>query len=559
LQLQEKLGIVFSFPVSVNHKFTVGAASGPLFDYTWSFCWSRTLSRRLLKSTAMVGSMTLISRLLGFVRDLIIARTFGADAATDAFFVAFRIPNFLRRLFAEGAFSQGLVPVLSELRVSSDAATVRQTIARMAGTLGLVAALLACLGMAAAPVLTFLFAPGFQAQPFQFGLTVGMLRITFPYLFFVTLTAFAGGVLHTWGQFAVPAFTPALLNLAMIAAALWLAPLLDLPVEALAWGVFAAGLLQLAFQLPSLWGIRQISLPCPVWRDREVLRMFKLMGPAILGVSATQINLLLDTLVASFLVSGSVSWLYYSDRLVELPQGLLGVAIGTAILPHLAAGHLDHDRDGFSRTLDWALRWVVLLGLPATLGLMILAKPLVFTLFEHDEFSDHDTEMASRSLIAYAAGLPGAIAVKALASGFSARRDVRTPLRYGLYAIAANGVLAPALAFLLAPYGWGHAGLAAATAAATSLNAALLLRKLLAEGSYRPDASWRRYGTHLVIANIAMGALLTQALESPWADASVSERILRLGLWIAAGFAVYLVSLLLAGLRPRHLLLSEKA
>ncbi|WP_277458501.1 murein biosynthesis integral membrane protein MurJ [Methylococcus capsulatus] len=503
--------------------------------------------------------MTLISRLLGFVRDLIIARTFGADAATDAFFVAFRIPNFLRRLFAEGAFSQGLVPILSELRAAKDAAAARQTIAHMAGTLGLVAALLTGLGMAAAPILTLLFAPGFHAQPFQYGWAVDMLRITFPYLFFVMLTAFAGGVLQTWGQFAVPALTPALLNLAMIAAALWLAPLLKQPVEALAWGVFTAGILQLVFQLPSLWGIRQLSLPRPARRDREVLRMFRSMGPAILGVSANQINLLLDTLVASFLASGSVSWLYYSDRLVELPQGLLGVAIGTAILPHLAAVHLGRDSDGFSRTLDWALRWVALLGLPATVGLMILAKPLVSTLFEHDEFSDYDAEMASRSLIAYAAGLPGAIAVKALASGFSARRDVRTPLRYGLRAIAANGVLAPVLAFLLAPHGWGHAGLAGATAAAASFNALLLFGKLLADGTYRPDASWRRFGARLIISNVAMGALLTQALESPWTDWSASERIVRLGLWIAAGFAVYLISLLLAGLRPRHLLLSEKA
>jgi putative peptidoglycan lipid II flippase len=513
----------------------------------------------LLKSTAMVGSLTLLSRLLGFVRDLVIARTFGADAATDAFFVAFRLPNFLRRLFAEGAFSQGLVPILWELRAGKDAAAVRHAIARMAGTLGLAAALLTALGMAAAPVLTLLFAPGFHAQPVQYGMAVEMLRITFPYLFFVTLTAFAGGVLHTWGRFAVPALTPALLNLAMIAAALWLAPLLKRPVEALAWGVCAAGILQLAFQLPSLWGIRQLSLPRPAWRDREVLRLFKPMGPAILGVSATQINLLLDTLIASFLVSGSVSWLYYSDRLVELPQGLLGVAIGTAILPHLAANHFGRDGSGFSRTLDWALRWVALLGLPATLGLMILAKPLVSTLFEHDEFSSYDVEMASRSLVTYAAGLPGAIAVKALASGFSARRDVHTPLRYGLRAIAANCVLAPALAFLLAPYGWGHAGLAAATAAAASLNALLLLGRLLADGAYRPDASWRGFAVRLAFANAAMSVLLTRAIESPWAEWSPSERILQLSLWIVAGVAVYLLCLLLTGLRPRHLLLPEKA
>ncbi|UZR28477.1 murein biosynthesis integral membrane protein MurJ [Methylococcus mesophilus] len=513
----------------------------------------------MLKSTAVVGSMTLISRLLGFVRDLLIARTFGADAATDAFFVAFRIPNFLRRLFAEGAFSQGLVPILSELRASTDDAATRRALGRMAGTLALAAALLTALGMAAAPILTLLFAPGFHDHPIQYGMAVEMLRITFPYLFFVTLTAFAGGVLHTWGQFAVPALTPALLNLAMIAAALWLAPLMERPVEALAWGVFAAGILQLVFQLPSLWGIRQIALPRPAWRDREVLRMFKLMGPAILGVSATQINLLLDTLVASFLVSGSVSWLYYSDRLVELPQGLLGVAIGTAILPHLSANHLGRDRDGFSRALDWALRWVALLGLPATLGLMILAKPLVSTLFEHNEFSSYDVEMASRSLVTYAAGLPGAIAVKALASGFSARQDVRTPLRYSLHAIGANCALAPALAFLLAPHGWGHAGLALATAAAASLNALLLLGKLLAERAYRPSASWRSYAARLVVANTAMSALLVQALDSPWADWSTPDRIVHLALWLGAGIAIYLLCLLLTGLRPRHMLLPERA
>lgn len=513
----------------------------------------------MLKSTAMVGSMTLISRLLGFVRDMIIARTFGADAATDAFFVAFRLPNFLRRLFAEGAFSQGFVPILAELRAGGDDAATRLTLARMAGTLALASALLATAGMAVAPGLTLVFAPGFYEQPTQYALAVEMLRIGFPYLFFITLTAFAGGILHTWGRFAVPALTPALLNLAMIAAALWLAPLMTQPVEALAWGVFAAGILQLAFQLPSLWSIRLIAWPRPAWHDPEVLRMLKLMGPAILGVSATQINLLLDTLVASFLVSGSVSWLYYSDRLVELPQGLLGVALGTAILPHLSGIHLGHDRDGFSLTLDWALRWVALLGLPATLGLMILAKPLVSTLFEHDEFSAEDVEMASRSLVTYAAGLPGAIAIKALASGFSARRDVHTPLRYGLYAIAANCVLAPALAFLLAPYGWGHGGLALATATATTVNALLLLGKLLSDRVYRPSKSWLGFATRLTLANAAMGALLTCALPYPWNDWSQHERIGWLGLWIAAGIAAYLLCLALTGLRPRHLLLPDLA
>ncbi|CAL1241773.1 putative lipid II flippase MurJ [Candidatus Methylocalor cossyra] len=506
----------------------------------------------------MIGGLTLVSRILGFLRDMVIARCFGADWATDAFFVAFKVPNLLRRLFAEGAFSQAFVPLLAEYRERYGSATTRAFLGRTAGALALTLGSLTGIGMLAAPLLILLFAPGFYAHPERYGLSVELLRIVFPYLFFIGLTAFAGSILNTWRHFAVPALTPALLNLSMIAAALWLAPQLAQPVTALAFGVLLAGLVQLALQIPALRRIGCLTRPRLGFSDPGVQRILKLMAPAIFGVSVAQLNLLLNTLLASFLVSGSVSWLYYADRLVEFPLGIFGAAIGTVILPHLSKHHASRDPEAFSRALDWALRWLALIGVPATLGLILLARPVVFTLFQYRQFSAHDAEMAAGSLTAYAVGLLGFLAVKVLVPGFSARQDLGTPARYGVYAVAANLGLSLLLVWQTAPRGWGHAGLALATALAATVNAALLLGKLLRDRVYRPAPGWPGFLSRLLLANGAMAAVLVQGTGIElWATWSLAERAVNLGLWLSAGLACYLLCLSVTGLRPRHLLLSE--
>lgn len=513
-----------------------------------------------MKSTAVVGGMTLVSRILGFLRDMVIARYFGADAGTDAFFVAFKIPNFLRRLFAEGTFSQAFVPVLSQYREQRDPPETQAFLDRTAGSFALVLAALSGIGMIAAPLLILLFAPGFYQHPEQYGLSVDMLRITFPYLFFICFTAFSGGVLNTWGHFAVPAFTPVLLNVVMISAALWLAPQLTEPVKALAWGVLFGGAVQLAFQIPALARLGLLPRLRLGFRDQGVRRIMQLMAPAIFGASVGQLNLLINTLLASFLASGSVSWLYYSDRLVEFPLGIFGVAIGTVILPHLSKNHANRDGEGFSRSMDWALRWVLMIGLPATLGLVLLAKPLVLTLFQYDRFSTHDAEMATRSLMAYSVGLMGFIGVKVLVPGFSARQDLTTPARYGVYAVASNFALSLLLVFAVAPEGWAHAGLALATSGAAILNGGLLLKRLAKDRVYRPMPGWPRLLGQVVFANGAMaGVLIYAAGHYPWESWTVSNRILHLGFWIGLGFSAYLACLSLTGLRPRHVMLPEGA
>ena len=344
------------------------------------------MSQQLFKSTAIVSGMTLISRLLGFVRDMLIARIFGVDLATDAFFVAFKIPNLFRRLFAEGAFSHVFVPVLVVNKARGNKEALRLLVERAAGTLAVILACISLLGMLAAPLLIWLLAPGFAWQGLQHDLAVKMLQITLPYLFFIGLVAFIGSVLNIHNKFAVSALTPVFLNITMIAAAIWLAPEMDVPVMALAWGVFAAGVVQLLFQLPSLLRLGLITKVRLGFNDPEVGKILGLMGPAIFGVSITQINLLVDTLIASFLKTGSVSWLYYSDRLVEFPLGLLGLALGVVILPSLARSHAAEDAQAFSDSLDWGLRLVLLIGMPATIGLFLLAEPMLSTLFQYKEF-----------------------------------------------------------------------------------------------------------------------------------------------------------------------------
>jgi putative peptidoglycan lipid II flippase len=496
------------------------------------------------------------SRVLGLARDVVIAAVIGASANADAFFVAFKIPNFLRRLFAEGAFSQAFVPVLADYKEQGSVEAVKALIDRIAAVLGGVLLLLTCLTILAAPLVAAIFAPGFVADPEKYQLTTELIRITFPYLFLISMTGFCGAILNSYGRFAVPAFTPVFLNLSLIGSALVAAPWFEEPVFALAWGVFLAGIIQLLFQLPFLY--RLDLVPRPLWDTKHegVRRVLKLMVPALFGVSVSQINLLLDTVLASFLPTGSVSWLYYSDRLTELPLGVFGIAIATVILPNLAA-HKSASREGqFQHTLDWAMRSVLLIGVPAAVALILLAEPILITLFQYGALTVNDVTMASMSLRAYSMGLMGFMLIKVLAPGYYARKDMVTPVKIGITAMVANMVMN--LIFVLPlMYYWniGHLGLALATSMAAYLNAGLLLRGLLRQNIYRAQPGWISYSGRLLAATIAMAAMLLYLapetgiwLEWPW-----QRRAWEMTWLVAAGGGVYLLVHLLAGTRMRHL------
>jgi putative peptidoglycan lipid II flippase len=480
------------------------------------------------------------------------AQVFGASAFTDAFFVAFKIPNFLRRLFAEGAFATAFVPVLSEYRAQREYRELKDFVDHVAGSLGLVLLVVSLIGVVAAPVLVSLFAFGWvlDGETAKLGLAAEMLRLTFPYLFFISLTAFAGGILNAHDRFAVPAFTPVLLNLCLIAAALWLAPLFEQPIVALAWGVLVAGITQFTFQLPFLARIRLMPRPRPGFHDPGVRRILKLMVPALFAVSVTQINLLLDTMLASFLQTGSISWLYYSDRLMEFPLGLLGVALATVILPKLSRRQAEAAPQAFSQTLDWGLRMTLVFGVPSALGLILLAGPMMATLFQSDVFDAHDVAMAERSLMAYSLGLQAFILIKVLAPGYYARQDTRTPVRIGVIAMAANMALNLALIWPLQ-----HAGLALATSLSAYLNAYLLWRGLRRDDVYLPLPGWRRLGLQVAAAVLLMGMVIAW-LAPPldvWIEAGRGQRIQWLLTAIAVGAVGYFSMLALLGLRLRHL------
>lgn len=508
------------------------------------------MSKSLLRSTAVVSGMTFISRILGFIRDVVYARFFGAGMDTDAFFVAFKIPNFMRRLFAEGAFSQAFVPVFSQYRTQRHHDELQELVDRVAGTLGLILFAVTATGVFAAPVLIWIFAPGFVDDPDKYALTVEMLRITFPYLLFISLTAFAGGILNSCGRFAVPALTPVLLNICLIVAAVWISPYLEEPVMALAWGVFVAGLIQLLFQIPYLKALKLLPHPRWGWYSEGVQRILRLMLPALFGSSVAQVNLLFDTLLASFLVTGSVSWLYYSDRLVEFPLGIFGVALATVILPSLSQKHAAASSEAFSHTLDWALRWVLLIGTPATVALMILSGPLLSALFQYGEFGAEDVRMASRSLMAYSLGLLAFMLVKVLAPGFYARQDTRTPVRIGIIAMLSNMVFNVILIFPLA-----HVGLALATSLSSYLNAGLLFLGLRQQTVYQATRGWLSFSLQIGLANLVMGLVLWWGTGdlSGWLEASAQERLLHLSWLVMVGLLVYLGSILALGVRPRHL------
>ncbi|AXK38300.1 murein biosynthesis integral membrane protein MurJ [Crenobacter cavernae] len=508
----------------------------------------------LLKALAAVSSMTLVSRVLGFVRDALIARVFGAGFATDAFFVAFKLPNLLRRIFAEGAFSQAFVPVLAEYKQKKTDDETRDFLAHVAGTLTLALAAVTVLGMIAAAWVIWISAPGFAKEADKFALTVDLLRITFPYILFISLSSLAGSVLNTWRQFSIPAFTPTLLNLSFIVCALFFAPYFDPPVLVLGWAVFIGGVAQLLFQLPYLKKIGMLSWPRINLRDAAVWRVIKQMGPAIFGVSIAQISLVINTIFASFLASGSVSWMYYADRLMEFPTGVLGVALGTILLPSLSKHAATADVGEFSKLLDWGLRLSLMLALPAALGLALLAEPLIATLFMYGKFSPLDAVMTERALIAYAVGLTGLIVVKVLAPGFYARQNIKTPVKVAIVTLIATQLMNLAFVWHLK-----HAGLALAIGLGACLNALLLWRLLLRHRIYQPQSGWKAFFAKLVAALAVMGAVLvalSATLPLDW-HAHAWMRVAQLSALIGAGVIAYFGTLVALGFRPRDFVRRE--
>ncbi len=511
----------------------------------------------LIKSTASVGSMTFLSRVLGLVRDIVIARFFSASDAADAFFVAFKIPNFLRRLFAEGAFSLAFVPVLTEYKNNFGAAQTRDLIDRVAGTLGIILLLLSLLGVVASPLLISIFAAGFLDQPEKFKLTSDMLRITFPYILLISMTAMAGGILNTWKRFAVPAFTPVLLNLSLIGCAMWLAPRLDVPIHALAWGVFIAGMAQLLFQLPFLY--REGLLPRPKWgwKHEGVQKIIKLMIPALFGSSVAQINLLFDTFIASFLVTGSVAWLYYSDRLLEFPLGVFGIALATVVLPNLSESHYQKGNNEFSNTLRWAIRLSLLIAVPATFGLFILAQPILATLFQYGAFSSNDSTMAAFSLMAYSLGLPAFVLIKILAAAFYARQDTRTPVRIGIQAMVLNMVLNVifVVAMIRNDFVAPHVGLALATSASAYFNATRLALALRRDSLLEPVASFATTLFKILLCCVGMAVLIYLMLPQieTWSEWRWYQRVLELAWLIVPAILCYGILLWIMGFRRQHI------
>ncbi|QPI44845.1 MULTISPECIES: murein biosynthesis integral membrane protein MurJ [Pectobacterium] len=502
----------------------------------------------LLKSLAAVSSMTMLSRVLGFVRDAIVARIFGAGMATDAFFVAFKLPNLLRRIFAEGAFSQAFVPILAEYKSQQGEEATRTFLAYVSGMLTLILALVTVAGMVAAPWVIMVTAPGFAATPERFELTSALLRVTFPYILLISLTSMVGSVLNTWNRFSVPAFAPTLLNVSMIGFSLFAAPYFNPPVMALAWAVLVGGLLQLGYQLPHLKKIGMLVLPRLKWREPSVWRVMKLMGPAVLGVSVSQISLIINTIFASFLSEGAVSWMYYADRLMEFPSGVLGVALGTILLPSLAKSFASGNHDEYSRLMDWGLRLCFLLALPSAVALGILAQPLTVSLFQYGKFSAFDALMTQRALIAYSVGLMGLIVVKVLVPGFYSRQDIKTPVKIAIVTLILTQVMN---LIFIGPL--QHAGLALSIGLASCLNAGLLYWQLRKQDIFQPQPGWKGFLVRLLVAVIVMSLVLLGMLwwMPAWDDGNMTMRILRLLLVVVAGAGSYFATLALLGFRPR--------
>lgn len=499
--------------------------------------------KSLLRSTTLVSFNTFISRVLGFVREMMIAYFFGATGGTDAFNIAFRIPNLLRGFFAEGAFAQAFVPLLSKYATNEDKTEARRFISNVAGSLGTALLVVTIIGVLAAPWLIKAFAPGFTAQDIRFDLAVNMLRITFPYLLFISLAALTGAILNTYDNFGIPSFTPVFLNITLI-----IAPMVYQPIYSLAWGVFIAGIIQFAFQLPFLKQQQLLIKPRINFFDAEVINLMKLMVPALFGVSVTQINVMINSQFASFLQVGSISWLGYADRLMNFPLGVFGVAIATVMMPRLSRHHIAQDTAAYSSSLDWSLKLLLIIGLPCTIGMLLLAQPLITTLLHHGQFKEFDVLMTSQCLMAYAIGIQAFMVIKVLAAGFYARRDIRTPVKIAFLAMLINIALNAAMIKFLA-----HIGLALATSLAAFVNAGLLLIILIRRKIYVPQTGWQKFAIQLIVANVAVILFLLIFTSSPtkwiahgtlWCSASLSTLLL-------GTVIIYLLALYLTGMRVK--------
>lgn len=521
------------------------------------------MSSKLIKSVSVVGSMTLLSRISGLIRDVIFANILGDKAVADVFFVAFRIPNFFRRIFGEGAFSAAFVPVFTDYRLNNTAANTNSFLQILIGRFGLILLMVSLLGVVFAQGLVAMLAAGFINQPEKFDLAVQATRITFPYVFFISFVAMAGGMLNTCGRFAVPAATPVLLNICLIFAALVLVPMVNDSPIALSIGVLVAGLLQLLFQLPFLKKERLTIKPRIIKRVGDdadeagvegAKRVFRLTVPAIFGVSVAQINMIVNMVLASYLVTGSISWLYYSDRLMEFPVGVFGIALSTVLLPDLSRKYAKRSTVDFSKTLDWGLRWICLVCVPATVGLIVLAKPMVSTIYYHGDFTVNGVNMTAASLIAYAIGLTAIGMVKALAPGFYARENTKTPVRIAMISMAINIVFC-----LLLITSLKHVGLALATTISSVCNAAMLYVLLRKEKVLMVESGWSIFLLKILLGSVFMGAALWWFMGdgSVWLQISVWSRALKLGMLLLLGALVYFGSLFLMGIKPSNLWLAK--
>lgn len=514
---------------------------------------------RLLRSGAVVGAMTMISRVLGLIRDVVFANYFLIGGAMDAFMAAFRIPNLMRRLFAEGAFSLAFIPVLSEYKATRSKEDLKRLIDHVAGTLSTILLVITVIGILIAPWIIMTITPGFNTNPdARPDLAAQLLRITFPYILFISLSAFISSILNTFKQFAIPAFTPVLLNVVLIICAVWIAPYFEDPVEALAWGVFFGGIAQLLFQVPALMKLGLFPRFSLSRGHKGVKKIMTLMVPALFGSSVAQVNLLINTAIASLLGTGSITWLYYSDRFVELPLALIGVAIGVVILPKLAGNHANKEQKAFSSTLGWAARLSLLAALPAMLGLMLLATPILATVIDNGVNGWHDVEMSSRSLMTYAFGLPAFILVKVLVPGFYSRQNTKTPVKIGIIAVFANILLSLCIVYPWYQLGYlaPHAGLALATALAGYINAGLLIYTLKTQNIYQSQGGNIKHLVQIIIATIIMGLAIWWLIpaDSWWQQATLWQKISMLLGLIGGAIIIYFIALLVVGIKPKRLL-----
>ena len=490
--------------------------------------------------------MTFISRILGFVRDVLVIQMFGATAAVDAFYIAFKIPNFMRNLFAEGCFSQAFVPVLAQYRSTQSLEETKQFISHISGSLGFFLLLLTVLGVCCAPYLVLLFAPGYHVGSARHLWATDMLRITFPYIMLISLTALASSILNSFKVFAAPAFTPALLNIVFILTALFLSPHLSIPIESQAWGVLIAGVVQLGFLLIYLWRAQLLVLPKVSWQDPGVKRVLKLMLPALFGASIGQLSLLINTIFASFLIAGSVSWLYYSERLVFFPLGVFGVALATVVLPHLSAKHALKSSSDYAKALNWGIRCNLIIGIPAMVYLAVLAIPLITSLFGYGRVTAYDMIMIRKSVLAYSLGLPAFMLVKILSTGFYAQQDTKTPVKIGVISILVTMALNAALILPLA-----HAGLALASTLGSWLNVMLLFIALYRRGIYRTDKTMITFILQMCVANTLLVGTLWFTMGHPemWIKHHAWWRFSHLAWLFVLGGIVYFGALWLTGMR----------